>query len=185
MAQNVIKTDCIMCINSCGINAYVEDGKLVKVEGMPEHPISEGYICPRAKALPEYVYSPERVLHPMRNVNGKWQKISWDKALDIIADKLKEIKEKYGARALAVYSGSIGTENIELAGFAQRFKGVYGTPNLLSLEGNCFRSRIMARQMTFGGYPIEEPWNAECLLVFGTNMDNSKITVGAKVYKAL
>ena len=55
-----------MCINSCGINAYVEDGKLVKVEGMTEHPISEGYICPRGKALVEYVYSPDRVLHPMK-----------------------------------------------------------------------------------------------------------------------
>ena len=185
MAQKVIKTDCIMCINSCGINAYVEDGKLVKVEGMPEHPISEGYICPRAKALPEYVYSSERVLHPMRNVNGKWQKISWDKALDIIADKLKEIKEKYGARALAVYSGSIGTENIELAGFAQRFKGVYGTPNLLSVEGNCFRSRIMARQFTFGTQYIEEPWKARCAFIWGRNMDNSAGPFAAKIYKAL
>lgn len=185
MAQKVIKTDCIMCINSCGINAYVEDGKLVKVEGTTENPISDGYICPRAKALPEYVYSPDRVLHPMRNVNGRWQRITWDKALDIIADKCKEIKEKYGARALAVYSGSIGTENIELAGFAQRFKGAYGTPNLLSVEGNCFRSRIMARQFTFGAQYVEEPWKSKCVFVWGRNMDNSAGPFAAKIYRAL
>ena len=52
MATEIIKSDCILCINSCGINAYVEDGKLVKVEGMKEHPISDGVICPRGAALP-------------------------------------------------------------------------------------------------------------------------------------
>ncbi len=185
MAQKVIKTDCIMCINSCGINAYVEDGKLVKVEGMAEHAVSEGYICPRGEALPEYVYSPDRLLHPMKRVDGNWKRISWDEALDTIADKLKQIKERYGAKTLAVYSGSIGTENIELAGFAQRFRGVYGTPNLLSVEGNCFRSRIMARQMTFGTYPIEEPWNSKCVIIWGQNMDNSRATIAAKLYKSL
>ncbi len=185
MTKEVIKTDCIMCINSCGINAYVEDGKLVKVEGMPEHAVSQGYICPRGEALVEYVYSPERLQYPMKKVNGEWQRITWDEALDTIADELKKIKEKYGAKALAVYSGSIGTENIELAGFAQRFRGVYGTPNLLSVEGNCFRSRIMARQMTFGGYPIEEPWNSKCAIIWGQNMDNSRATIAAKVYKAI
>jgi anaerobic selenocysteine-containing dehydrogenase len=185
MATKVIKSDCILCINSCGINAYVEDGKLVKVEGMKEHPISEGALCPRGKALPEWVNSKDRLTHPLKKTATGWERISWDDALDTIADNLKTIKEKYGAKGLAVYTGSLGTENIELAAFAQRFRGVYGTPNLLSVEGNCFRSRIMARQMTFGGYPIEEPWNSKCILVYGQNMDQSRITVGAKLYKAM
>ncbi len=185
MAQQVIKSDCIVCINSCGINAYVEDGKLVKVEGMKEHPVSEGVICPRGEALPEWVYSEKRLQYPMKKVDGKWERISWDEALDTVASKFKEIKEKYGAKGLAVYTGSLGTENIELAAFAQRFRGVYGTPNLLSVEGNCFRSRIMARQMTFGGYPIEEPWNSKSVIIFGQNMDNSRMTMARKIYKAL
>lgn len=185
MAREVLKSDCIMCINSCGIEATVEDGRLVKVEGMKEHPISEGVLCPRGEALVEWVYSPDRLQHPMKKSDTGWKRISWDEALDATAKEITRIKERYGARALAVYTGSMGTENIELAAFAQRFRGVYGTPNLLSVEGNCFRSRIMARQMTFGGYPIEEPWNARCIIVFGTNMDNSKVTVGAKIYKAI
>lgn len=185
MSKEVIKSDCILCINSCGIDAYVEDGRLVKVKGMKEHPISEGILCPRGEALPEWVYSPDRLEHPLKKTDSGWERISWDEALDTTAEKLKKIKDKYGARALAVYTGSLGTENIELAAFAQRFRGVYGTPNLLSVEGNCFRSRIMARQMTFGGYPIEEPWNSRCILVMGTNMDNSKITVGNKIYRAI
>ncbi len=185
MAEQVIKSDCIVCINSCGINAYVKDGRLVKVEGMKEHPVSEGVICPRGEALPEWVYSEKRLQHPMKKVEGRWERISWDEALDTIALKFKEIKEKYGARGLAVYTGSLGTENIELAAFAQRFRGVYGTPNLLSVEGNCFRSRIMARQMTFGGYPIEEPWKSKCVVIYGHNMDNSRMTMARKIYRAL
>ena len=174
-----------MCINSCGINAYVEDGKLVKVEGMPEHKISEGYICPRGEALVEYVYSPDRLQYPMKKVDGEFQRITWDEALDTIADKLKKIKQEYGARALAVYNGSLGTENIELAGFAQRFRGAYGTPNLLTVEGNCFRSRIMARQMTFGTQYIEDPGKSKCVFVWGRNMDNSGGLVAKKIYEAL
>lgn len=185
MAQQIIKSDCILCINSCGIDAYVEDGRLVRVEGMKEHPISEGALCPRGKALPEWVYSKERLTHPLQKVDGRWERVSWDHALDTIATKLQEIKDKHGAHALAVYTGSLGTENIELAAYAQRFRGVYGTPNLLSVEGNCFRSRIMARQMTFGGYPIEEPWKSKCIVVFGQNMDDSRVTVGSKIYKAM
>ncbi|MFC1900830.1 molybdopterin-dependent oxidoreductase [Chloroflexota bacterium] len=185
MAKEVKKSDCIMCINSCGISATVEDGKLVKIEGLPEHDVSKGYICPRGEALVEYVYSPDRIQYPMKKVDGEWQRISWDEALDTIADELKIIKDKYGAKALAVYSGSLGTENIELAGFAQRFRGVYGTPNLLSVEGNCFRCRIMARQMTFGGYPIEEPWKSKCIIIWGQNMDNSRQTIAKKVYDAI
>lgn len=181
----IIKSDCILCINSCGIDAYVEDGRLVKVEGMKEHPISEGALCPRGHALPEWIYSKGRLRHPMKKVNGKWERISWDEALDTTAEKLQEIKDRYGAKGLAVYTGSLGTENIELAAFAQRFRGVYGTPNLLSVEGNCFRSRIMARQMTFGGYPIEEPWKSKCILVYGQNMDQSRITLGNKIYQAM
>ena len=87
MATQVIKSDCIMCINSCGINAYVEDGKLVKVEGMKEHPISLGELCPRGEALPEWVYSKGRLTHPMKKkTDGGWERISWDYALDTIAE---------------------------------------------------------------------------------------------------
>jgi anaerobic selenocysteine-containing dehydrogenase len=116
MAKKIIKSDCILCINSCGITATVEDGKLVKVEGLKEHGVSEGYICPRGEALVEYVYSPDRLQHPMKKVDGEWQRITWDEALDTIADKLTKLKEEHGARALAVYSGSLGTKTLNWPG---------------------------------------------------------------------
>ena len=183
--MKLIKSDCILCVWGCGINAYVEQGKLVKVEGMTEHPLNQGSLCPRGKALVDYVYSPDRLKYPMKMENGGWKRISWDEALDIIATKLQQIKDKYGARALAIFCGSIGVENNELAAFARRFRGAYGTPNFLSVESNCYRSRILARQLTFGTYLIEEPEKAKCIILWGHDPDNSKPPLARQIYQAL
>ncbi len=181
----VIKSACILCFLACGIDAYVRDGRLVKVEGTAENPLNKGWLCPKGEHLPDYVYSPDRLKYPMKKAGGDWKRISWDEALDTIAGKLQQIKDEYGARALAVITGSIGAEDIELSGFAQRFRGAYGTPNFLSVESICFRSRIMARVMTFGTYPLEDPEKSKCIILWGHNPDNSEGTIANRIYKAL
>lgn len=170
----LIKSDCILCVSGCGINAYVEDGKLVKVEGMPEHPLNKGRLCPRGENLVEFANAPDRVKYPMKKVNGQWQRISWDEALDTIARKLTEIKERYGAHALTIFGGSMAVENIELAAFTQRFKGAFGTPNLISVESFCFRIRVVAHLLTYGRFTSEDPEFAKCILLWGNNPDESR-----------
>ncbi|MGI5822578.1 MAG: molybdopterin-containing oxidoreductase family protein [Dethiobacteria bacterium] len=181
----VYETVCMLCFMVCGIKAHVRDGKLIKVEGLAEHPLSNGVICPRAKYMANYVYSPERLQYPLKKDNGSWKRITWDEALDTTAAKLQRIKDEYGARALALSVGSIGAENIEISGFAQRFRGVYGTPNFFSVEGHCFRSRIMARLLTFGTYPLEDVENSACIVLWGNNPDESAPPLGAKIHKAV
>ena len=181
----VEKTVCMLCFMVCGIDAHIKDGKLIKVEGTPENPLNCGVMCPKGQKLSDYVYSPDRIKYPMKKVNGSWERISWDEALGTIADKLKSIKEEYGARALAVSVGSIGAENIEISAFAQRFRGAYGTPNYFSIEAHCFRSRIMARLMTFGTYPLEDPEKSECIILWGHNPDASEPPLAAKIAKRL
>ncbi|GAB6904355.1 Molybdopterin oxidoreductase (modular protein) [Desulfosarcina cetonica] len=176
--MEVIKTDCGLCINCCGINAYVEDGKLVKVEGIEDHWLNKGAICPKGARVPEYVYSANRVKTPLKKVDGKFVAVSWDQALQEIGDKLLELKDKYGAKTLATYTGSVGVEHFEMAAFNQRFRGAYGSPNFFNAEGNCFRSRILARQITFGRYPVEEPANADCIILWGRNPDESYFPMG-------
>ena len=181
----VTKTVCMLCFMVCGINAYVKDGKLIKIEGMEENPLNRGVLCPRGKGLPEYIYSPDRIKYPMQKVKGNWERITWDEALTTIAAKLQNIKQQYGAHALAVSVGSIGAENVEISGFAQRFRGAFGTPNYFSIEAHCFRSRIMARLMTFGTYPLEDPENSECIVLWGHNPDASEPPLAAKIYSLL
>jgi len=185
MVERTIKTDCILCAWGCGINAYVEDGKLVRVEGMTEHPLNQGVLCPRGAALVDSVYSPDRLKYPVKRVNDSWERVSWEEALDIIAGKLQQIKDEYGARALSIFCGSIGVENNELATFARRFRGAYGTPNFLSVESNCYRSRILAHQLTFGTFLQEEPGEAKCVLLWGHDPDNSKLPLASMLYKLL
>lgn len=181
--MKVIKTDCALCVNCCGINAYVEDGRLVKVEGMPEHPASRGSLCPKGKRLVEYLYSPDRILHPMKKLpDGTWERITWDEAYDTIAKKLLEIKEKYGPQALALYCGSVGVEHFEAAAFLQRFKAAYGTPNFVSVEGGCFRARILSRQMTFGRYTIpDELEYTKLAVIWGHNPEESMMPLGERM----
>lgn len=185
MSKQVIKTDCILCVHGCGIMAYVEDGKLVRVEGMPEHPLNRGGLCPRGKALVDYIYSPDRLKHPLKKVNEDWKRISWDNALNVIAEKLRQIKNDYGAHALAIFCGSVGVENNELAAFARRFRGAYGTPNFLSVESNCFRSRILAHQLTFGTFLLEEAEKTKCIVLWGHDPDNSRPPLATKIREAL
>jgi len=145
---------------------------------MPEHPVTNGYICPRGENLPAYVYSDSRLLYPYRRKNKGLERITWDQALDICAENLTKIKEKYGSKALAIFCGSVGVENIEVAAFAQRFKSAYNTPNLLSVENICYRMRILARQLTFGRYVGEDYRKAECIVLWGHNPDGSRRMLG-------
>jgi anaerobic selenocysteine-containing dehydrogenase len=175
----------MLCFQVCGINACVQSEKLTRVEPMPEHPFSRGVLCPRGECLASYVYSPDRILHPMMKKNGKFTRISWEEALDAIAKKLQQIKSEDGAHSVAFSVGSIGAENIVISAFAQRFRGAFGSPNYFSIEAHCFRTRIMARLLTFGTYPLEDPDNSECIILWGHNPDASEPPLAARIYKAL
>lgn len=180
----VVKTVCMLCFMVCGIEAHVKDGKLVKVEGMADHPATKGVLCPRGVHLPDYVYSPDRIKYPMmRGRDGRLNRVSWDEALDTIADKLQSIKNEYGAKAVSVSVGSIGAENILISAFAQRWRAAFGTPNMFSIEAHCFRARIMGRIMTLGAYPLSDIDNAACVILWGHNPDASEPPIAAKLHK--
>lgn len=183
--MEVIKTDCALCVNCCGIECYVENGKLVKVEGMAEHPASKGLLCAKGERLIEYQYAPDRITHPMKKLpDGTWQRITWDEAYDTIGSKLLEIKEEFGPEALALYCGSVAVEHFEASAFLQRFKAAYGTPNFISVEGGCFRARILSRQMTFGRYTVpDELEYTKLAVVWGHNPEESMKPLGTKMRK--
>jgi len=156
MAEKEIFTDCTLCYHSCGVAVTVKDGRAVKVRGLEQHPLNKGKLCPKGEAMLENVYHPERILYPLKRTKAGFERVSWDQALEEISSKLLEIREKYGPEALAVFSGSVGVENLEIAGLTQRFVYSFGSPNFFSVESICYRMRIRARQITFGKYPTEE-----------------------------
>ncbi|PLX39727.1 MAG: molybdopterin oxidoreductase [Deltaproteobacteria bacterium] len=167
-----ILTDCTLCYHSCGTRVTVEDGVAVKVEGLEAHPINNGELCPKGEAMLPHIYSPKRLKTPLKRVDGELVPISWEQALDEIAEKLLQLKADFGPQTLGVFSGSIGVENLEMAGLTQRFKAAFGSPNFFSVESVCYRMRIRTRQITFGKYPTEE-LDSKLYILWGHNPDAS------------
>jgi anaerobic selenocysteine-containing dehydrogenase len=167
-----IATDCTICYHSCGMNVLVEDGRIVKVEGLKDHPLNKGKLCPKGERAVELVYHPDRLKYPLKRVKGEWKRVTWDDALTEIAERLQTLKKESGPEILSIFSGSIGVENLEMMEMAQRFKGAFGSPNFISVEGICYRMRIRARQMTFGKYPVEEK-DTKLYVLWGHNPEQS------------
>jgi len=168
-AEQVVKTVCQICHCECGMNVYVKEGRITKVEGMPEHPVNRGFLCVKGRQAKDYVYSKDRLKYPMRRENGKWKRISWDDALDTIANKLTEIKQEYGAASFASCVG----ENIEVrvptgSWLVSRFMDAYGSPNDF-VTTLCYRGHVQAQNLTFGlgSLHFANPENAKCIVLWG------------------
>ena len=147
--EQIIKTACLFCPWSCGINLHIRKGNIVKVEGIPEHPLSKGRLCPKAAATIDYANSPDRLKYPMKKENGEWKRISWDEALDTVVEKLMQIKQTDGARAFAIIQGmAFLMQGFAAADLLRRFTDVYGTPNVLSVDSMCYRCRLIGYMAT-------------------------------------
>lgn len=183
-STRVVKTFCRICLSCCGIDAHVEEGRLVKITPMKEHPVNR--LCVKAQAIPDLIYSPERITHPMKKVDGVWQRIPWDEAFAIIAERLTRIKENYGARALVVHQGEpmIATE---AKGIAARFCSLYGTPNYTSVGSLCFVAKGIGYGLSLNRhmFPLSPSYqNTRCVVVWGRNPRHSKLGDEADILAA-
>ncbi len=141
---------------------------------MREHPVNRGKLCPKGAAILDYVYSPDRLQHPMKRKNGEFTRITWDEALDTIASKLEETKERYGAKGLATCLGmSLLGQGAASYSFIRRFTDVYGTPNFFSVESMCYRTRLMGYILTTGSRAVADTENSRCILLWGHNPNAS------------
>ncbi len=167
-----IPTICSFCHANCGIIAYVSDGKLHRIKADPDHPASKGYICPKGTAAPKVVYSPDRLKYPLRKMNGGFQRISWDEALDIMASRLLEIREKYGAETL-VRCGGAPVSGAAWDGFMQ-FLLAYGSINTVGAGHLCHVPRQIAYEATYGRMTEVDYKHTRCMVVWGSNPADSR-----------
>lgn len=145
-------TVCAICspAYNCGINAYVKDGKLLKVEGMDEHPRSRGGLCTKGLSNRGFVYREDRVLTPLRRVGergeGRFEPITWDEAYDEIAEKLLAIRAEHGADAVAFFGGY----NKWYRPWLRRFAHSFGTYNYGTESSTCMTAGWMAWKVAAG-----------------------------------
>lgn len=169
----IVKTNCRSCTADCGVLAHVKDGRVIKIEGNPEFERSEGALCTKGLAGIQALYHPNRNKYPMKRVGArgenKWKRISWDEALSEIAQKLMEIREKYGAESVMGSTGGGGNPNFLSC---CRFCDVFGSPNWFEPGASqCYMPRQMVYQMTYGGGPSGNPslGDSNCIEAFFYN----------------
>ncbi|MCX8111500.1 MAG: molybdopterin-dependent oxidoreductase [Syntrophorhabdaceae bacterium] len=161
-----VRTVCRGCHGGCGVIASVKDGKVVKIEGDPSSPISHGTMCSKGLAITQIAYHPDRILYPMKKVSGKWERTSWDEALDIITNKFKKVIEEYGPESLFIGQGT----GRDYESYFSRFGNLLGTPNVLTAGHMCYLSRIGASLITCGRFPVcDYAGEPKLIVLWGVN----------------
>jgi thiosulfate reductase / polysulfide reductase chain A len=148
-----ITTMCEMCVWRCGVRAKVVDGRVVKLEGNPEHPHSNGKLCARGQSGLMNTYDPDRVLTPLIRIGqrgeGRFRTATWSEALDMVAENMLKIKKAYGPEAMVFSS----THNLSQPLFENLLYG-FGSPNYGTQRSLCFNAMIVSNLITYG---MEEP----------------------------
>jgi len=166
-----IRTACRSCHGACGVIADVKDGKVIKVEGDPDSPISHGTLCSKGLAITQLAYHPDRILHPMKKVgeklSGKWERITWDEALDTVATKFQAVIDEYGPEYIVVGQGT----GRDYESHLYRFANQLGTPNVLTAGHFCYVSRVSTSLITCGNLPVVDYYVNEpkCIIIWATN----------------
>jgi anaerobic selenocysteine-containing dehydrogenase len=157
-----MKSTCKSCHGGCGVIATVENGRLVHLEGNPESP-TWGTMCAKGLASIQEVCNPNRLTYPLKRKGGrgggKWERISWEEALEIVAEKMKESISQYGASSIAICQGTGRGYNR----YTFRFARSIGTPNLGVPADFCYAPRMAVFGIMVGGrlYCDYHGWGGE------------------------
>ena len=161
-----VRTVCRSCHGGCGVIAHVKDGKVIKVEGDPESPISHGTLCSKCLAITQLAYHPDRITYPMKKGNNDWERITWDEALDTVIGKFKEVIKEYGPESIVIGQGT----GRDYESHLYRFANLLGTPNVLTAGHMCYVSRVAATLITCGNLPVcDYAANPKCIVMWACN----------------
>jgi len=170
MTEHVVRSTCRGCHGGCGVLITVRDNRVLRIEGDPASPVSRGTLCAMGLAYRDVVHHPDRLTHPLRRIgpkgSGRWERITWDQAVDAIAARLDAIRRESGAEAVALVQGT----GRDYAEFLYRFANAFGTPNVCTPGPICYLPRVVTHTAVCGGLPVADYLNApRCVIVWGCN----------------
>jgi len=161
-----VRTTCRGCHGGCGVIALVKNDKVIKVEGDPDSPISHGTLCSKGLAITQIAYHRDRVLSPMKKTDAGWERISWDEALNTIAERFRSVIEEYGAESIVIGQGT----GRDYESHLYRFANLLGTPNVLTAGHMCYVSRVGATLITCGNLPVcDYEGEPKCIVMWAAN----------------
>ncbi len=174
------KTICPLdCPDTCGLIATVENNRIVKLEGDPDHDFTKGFVCRKMRHYHERVHSKVRILHPMIRTGEKgearFKRISWDEAWQVLVKNLKRIKERYGGEALLPYSyaGNMGIISRSAGNsFFHRYGASRLDPTICSATAKAgWKAHVGSRP----GTNPEEASRSKLVVVWGLNVKVTNI----------
>jgi anaerobic selenocysteine-containing dehydrogenase len=158
---------CGPCHVRCGMLVHFENGRAVRVQGDPENPINRGALCGRGRLILEHLYNPARLNFPQKRAgkrgDGKWRQIGWDQAMDEIAEKLGDLRQRHGAETLAFSRGTHRTYGWAM----KRFLNLFGTPNMIGANHICMCPSHTVEWSTYGTFARQDMGRAQCIVVWG------------------
>jgi anaerobic selenocysteine-containing dehydrogenase len=172
--MEIRKSYCGLCHLRCGNLLHIENGKVVKITGDPDHPITKGALCERGRLMLDHLYHPQRLNYPLKRVGkrgeGHWQRVTWDQALDEVAEKLSALRDKYGAETLTFTHGTKRTYHWD----CRRFFNLFGSPNTCGVNTICMCPSYATEYATYGGMAIGgQLVDSKCIVMWGHNASKS------------
>jgi anaerobic selenocysteine-containing dehydrogenase len=145
----------------------IENNKVVKITGDPDHPVTRGAICDRGRLMLDHLYHPERLNYPVKRAGergaGQWQRISWDQALDEVSEKLANLRDNFGPETLAFTHGTGRTIHWD----TRRFYSLFGSPNTCGANTVCMCPSHAVEYATYGGFAGGDLRQTKCIVLWG------------------
>jgi len=190
-----VSTFCPLCVSRCGAKATITDGAFVALEPDPSHPTGDA-LCVKGKAAPELVSHSERLLHPLKRTNPKgdgaprWQRITWDEALDTVAARLLSLAHDHGPESVVFSSTSPSTSAMsDAVDWVMRLRRAFGSPNQCVYMELCGWGRYLAPIYTYGapvpGAYLPDLDHAGCILYWGYNPSVARLAHATSTVAAL
>jgi len=187
------------CPDSCGVLVTVNaEGRAIKVAGDPTHPVTQGFLCGKVAKYLDRVYAPSRILYPLRRKPGvpkgplekgreheAFERVSWDEALDAIADRLQSVAAQHGPESILPYSyaGTIG-----VLGFGSMDRRFFHRLGASQLDRTiCSEAGGVAWKLVYGkklGMPTEDYRLAKLILAWGANIHGNNVHLWPMVEQA-
>ncbi len=186
------RTYCRLCEAQCGLIAEVDDDVIVAIRADKDHPVSRGHMCVKAQAMVEVVYDDDRILTPLKRTGepGAFAPVSWDDALDDIAERLDLIATDHGGEALGVYLGNPSAFATMHNAYGTVFAKSFGSPKLYNATHVDTGARTLASIQVFGGrggIPFPDLPDTDMLVMFGANplVSNMSLIVAPRARRQL
>ena len=190
-AVKEVRGYCALCTAHCATIATVEDGRVTRLDPDHDHP-NGGVMCIKGKAAPELVYNSDRLNHPLKRTRPKgdadpgWQRVGWDEALDDIARRILEIRDRYGAKSIALAKGTkSGTSVDDVERWLGRLLSLIGSPNWVSTTHVCNWHKDSGFSYTFGSnLPTPDLEHSKSFLLWGHNPSSTSLVLAHDIARA-